>query len=158
MKQMNDDILGIIHGKFANLVKLYQEMERKPRKYGTDEYLTGSEIHLIELIGDNNERDSVSDLARISNVTKGAISQNLKRLERKGLTEKEEDPANSSRSIVTLTSKGKAAYYAHRHWHERMDGGYLSYLEKLSDSEKQFVLSFMTRVETFFKSILLSEG
>lgn len=146
-----------VHNKFENLVRLYLELEKKPRRYGTDEYLTGSEIHLIETIGDNGEAFSVSDLARYSNVTKGAISQALKKLEKKGITAKNEDPENSSRSIVVLTSKGKAAYFSHKHWHETMDGGYLKYLSEVGEEKAAILLEFMTRVESFLQTVIDSE-
>jgi DNA-binding MarR family transcriptional regulator len=100
----------------------------------------------------------VTDLARFSNVTKGAISQHLKKLEKKGLTTKEEDPDNGSRSIVKLTSKGKAAFYSHKYWHETMDGGYLSYLMSLGEEKTEFLLEFMTRVESFLRMVVNSDG
>lgn len=157
MNYQKEHLLGIVHDKFTQLVQLYQEVEKKPRKYGTDENLTGSEIHLIELIGDKKEQLSVTDIARYSNVTKGAVSQSLKRLERKGLTEKEPDPDNISRSIVRLTSKGKAAYYSHKHWHETMDGGYLAYVAELEEEKVAFLMEYMDGVERFLLSILESD-
>lgn len=156
MNQKHSEILGLVHDRFAGLVKLYQEMEKQPRKYGTDEYLTSSEIHLIELIGDADANLSVTDLAKNSRVTKGAISQHLKKLEKKGLTTKEEDPTNVSRSRVSLTSKGKAAYYSHRYWHETMDGGYLAYLSTLEADKIEFLLEFMNVVERFMQSVIAS--
>ena len=156
MKDKHNDISFAIHAAFARMVKLYQELEKKPRRFGTDELLTGTEIHLIERIGDNNEHLSVTDLAGLLKVTKGAISQQLKRLEKKGLTGKEEDPHNSSRAIVKLTSKGKAAHYAHKHWHEQMDGGYLAYLSSLEEDKAEFLLEFMSKVETFLNSAISS--
>jgi DNA-binding MarR family transcriptional regulator len=145
-----------IHEKFAHLVKMSSELEKRPRSYGTGELLSGSEIHLIEMIGDNEERLSVTDLARHMNVTKGAVSQNLKRLEHKGLTTKQDDPANGARSIVLLTSKGKVAFYAHRHWHETMDGGYREYFMNLDSDRLDFVLEFLERVEDFLARVLKS--
>ena len=115
--------------------------------------MTGSEIHLTEIIGDN-EGLSVTGLAKLLGVTKGAVSQNLKKLEKKGLTTKEEDPENLSRSTVRLTSKGKAAYYAHRNWHETMDGGYKSFYDKMKDEQIIFLLEYLTIVEDFLGRIM----
>jgi DNA-binding MarR family transcriptional regulator len=138
-----------IFEKFIRLFQLYQELEKTPRSFGTDELLSSSEIHLIEMIGDNDEVLSVTDLARLVGVTKGAISQRLKKLDKKGLTVKEEDPHNISRSIVKLTSKGKAAFFSHRYWHEKMDGGYKNYLVGLDEDKIQFLQEFMDRAEDF---------
>ncbi|MBU2510126.1 MarR family transcriptional regulator [bacterium] len=156
-KHKNSESLRKINNKFEELVRLYLELEKKPRRYGTDETLTSAEIHLIEVIGDNDETLSVTDLARYSSVTKGAISQSLKKLEKKGLTLKEEDPQNSSRAIVKLSSKGKAAYFSHKYWHETMDGGYLSYLTDLGDEKIEFLMEFMSKVEAFLKSVIDSD-
>lgn len=149
---MNDakaEDVNAIFEKFVRLVRLYQELEKTPRHFGTDELLSSSEIHLIELIGDNNESQSVTDLARLLGITKGAVSQHLKKLEKKKLTIKEEDPQNVSRSIVKLTSKGKAAFFSHKHWHEKIDGGYKNYFMSLDKDKVQFLHEFMTRVDDF---------
>ena len=148
---MKEASTHLITEQFYALVKLAQKLENTPRRFGTDEALTSAEIHLIEIIGDNNELLSVTDLSNLLGVTKGAVSQNLKKLEKKGLTEKIEDPQNISRSIVKLTSKGKTAYYAHKHWHETMDGGFKDYFTSLSQDRIDFLVEFMARVEDFLK-------
>ena len=147
----------LIHNKFESLVKLSLEVESKPRRFGTDEHLSSKEIHLIELIGDTGERLSVTDLSVQAGVTKGAVSQALKRLENKGLSQKERDPSNRSRTIVKLTSKGKSAYFAHRHWHEQKDGGYLAYLQSLDDEKLDFLISFLTKTEDLLTAIIESD-
>lgn len=157
MNKKNTEIFNIVHQKFARIVGLYEKLERMPRTYGTDELLTSSEIHLIETIGDHNEELSVTDLANFMGVTKGAISQRLKKLENKLLTGKKEDPENSSRSIVELTSKGKAAYFAHKHWHETMDGGFKEYMENLQPEQIQYLEDFLELFETFLKKRISTE-
>ena len=145
--------IKVLHEKFNRIVKLSEKLEKEPRTYGTDQLLTSSEIHLIEVVADN-EDFSVTDLAKLMGITKGAVSQTLKKLEKKGLTFKEEDPRNISRSNVRLTSKGKAAYYSHKHWHETMDGGFQSYYTDLEEEKITFLLDFMTRVEAFLNRII----
>ena len=146
---MQDSKIHYIHERFNTLVKLAAQLEKTPRRFGTDEPLSSREIHIIEASGDNGEIFSVTDLARLLGVTKGAISQNLKKMEKKGLTIKIEDPHNSSRSIVKLTSKGKAAYYAHRHWHETMDGGFKDYFSRLSQENISFLDEFLNQLDAF---------
>jgi DNA-binding MarR family transcriptional regulator len=136
--------------KFSRVVKLWQELEKRPQKYGTENYLYSSEIHLIEAIGENNHL-SVTDIANNLDVTKGAVSQTLKKLEIKGLTVKHADPQNSSRAIVELTSKGKMAFYAHLHWHEQIDGGFRQYMNSLAQEQKDLIYEVLTNVESFLK-------
>jgi DNA-binding MarR family transcriptional regulator len=151
---MNAHTIHAIHERFQAVVALAVKLEQTPRRFGTDEHLTSAEIHLIEIVGDHDESSSVTDLSKLLGVTKGAISQNLKRLEKKGLTTKEADPRNTSRAIVKLTSKGKTAYYAHRHWHETMDGGFKSYFTNLDQSRIDFLIEFLEKLETFLKRAL----
>ncbi len=141
--------LGIAE-KFNSVIKLWQDLEKKPRKFGTDEDLYSSEIHLIEVIGENNHF-SVTNIARQLGITKGAVSQNLKKIEKKGLAIKHVDPRNSSRTIVELTSKGKMAFYAHEHWHERTDGGFKQYMIGLTQEQMDLIYEVLTNVENYLK-------
>lgn len=156
MEKRNLESINVVHEKFFRIVELYKTLEKTPRSWGTDELLTSSEIQLIENIGDSDEKAGVTDLAKVVGITKGAVSQTLKKLEKKGITDKEEDPENISRSIVKLTTKGKAAYYAHKHWHETLDDGYISYYNTLEQEQIDFLVGFMSRVEKFFKNALAS--
>ena len=147
----------IIHRKFQSILSLAQKMEKTRKSFGTGEMMSHSEIHLIEIIGDTQDL-SVTDLSRHMGITKGAISQSLKRLENKGFTTKKTDPENLSRSIVLLSSKGQTAYWAHKHWHETMDGGFLKYLDELDDEAFEVIVDFLVRVESFFKLQLESDA
>ncbi|MCP3925293.1 MAG: MarR family transcriptional regulator [Desulfobacterales bacterium] len=146
-----------IDQKLKSVFKLAMKLDKTPRSYGTEELFTSAEIHLVETIGDNDEKLGVTDLAKFLSITKGAVSQTLKKLEKKGLTIKTEDLNNSSRLIVSLSSKGKVAYFAHKHWHETKDGGYKEYYENLPPDKVEFLVEFFTRVEGFYKKILSEE-
>ncbi len=129
-------------------MRLAVQLDRSPKQFGTDELLSHSEIHLIEIIGDH-EGLSVTDIGNCLGITKGAVSQSLKKLEHKGYSAKKTDPDNLSRSIVSLTAKGQTAYWAHKHWHETMDGGFSHYLKSLTDDELRVIMNFLTRTEDF---------
>ena len=148
---MDNLAIHMIHERFKTVVELAVKLEQTPRAFGTEERLTSTEIHLIELIGDHLETFSVTDLSKTLGVTKGAVSQNLKKSEAKGLTSKIIDPQNSSRTIVKLTSKGKTAYFAHKHWHETMDGGFRDYFMNLDRDKTDFLLEFLNKLEIFLK-------
>ena len=131
-------------------MRLTQQLEKRPKKFGTKELLSHAEIHLIEIIGDNQGL-SVTDISKFLGITKGAVSQSLKRLETKDCTTKKTDPDNLSRSIVMLTSKGNTAYWAHKHWHETMDGGFLQYMDELEDKKIETIIQFLEKTEDFLK-------
>jgi len=147
----------IIHGKFQSILSLAQKMEKTHKSFGTGEMISHSEIHLIEIIGDTQDL-SVTDISKHLGITKGAVSQSLKRLEKKGFTTKQSDPGNLSRSIVLLTSKGQTAYWSHKHWHETMDGGFLKYLDELDDETFETIVDFLGKVESFLKLRIESDA
>jgi DNA-binding MarR family transcriptional regulator len=129
-------------------MELALKLDQAPRRFGTDQNLSHTEIHLVEMVG-NNEGASVTDIASLTGVTKGAISQNMKRLEKKGIILKKIDPDNLSRNMIELTAKGKTAFWAHRDWHESMDGGFSEYLNKLPSQDTALIVDFLSRVENF---------
>lgn len=79
------DVHLSLHGKFQSRLKLAMELDRFPKRFGTDELLSHSEIHLIEITGDHVGL-SVTDMGNCLGITKGAV-----------------------------TSKGRTAYWAHKH-------------------------------------------
>lgn len=145
-----------LHGRLKNIMKLYAELEKIPRHFGTGLEISSAEIHTIELIGENPGL-SVTALAKIQGVTKGAVSQTLKRLEAKELTTKEDDPENSSRSQLKLTNKGNIAYYSHKHWHENMDGGFKKYFENMEQEKIDFLDEVLSKMEDFLKLRIQTE-
>ncbi len=139
-----------LFSKFEGLVALANRLERMPRRFGTDETVSSAEMHLLELIGEN-PGCSVTDLAGLKGITKGAVSQSLKRMEAKGLVRKTESPENLSRCRVLLTGKGETAFDAHQQWHRTMDGGFKEYMRRLGPEQIGFIDDFMTRVLKFLE-------
>jgi DNA-binding MarR family transcriptional regulator len=142
--------------QFIELVKLMNRLEREPRRYGTAEHFSSREIHLIEMIGVAGGI-SVTALAGRLGVTKGAISQSLKRLDVRGLIQREIDPDNRSRARIGLTVKGKIAFSAHRLWHDTMDGGFRQYFESLDEERIAFLKEFLARTHDFFTRRVMAE-
>lgn len=149
MNKANVSHFSLIN-KFSRVCKLWQQMESKPRKFGTDMDLPSSEIHLIEAIG-HNESLSVTDIAKRLGITKGAVSQKLKNLELKELIVKKVDTENSSRINVSLSTQGKVAYYSHLQWHETMDGGFRKFFFNLSEDKIRSMDEFLSILEQFLK-------
>ncbi len=122
------------------------ENEKKPRYFGVPELLHGSEIHMVMHIGDNPGMH-VSELARIAGVTRGAVSQLVSKLEKKGLVTKKGDPENSLKTVPVLTNKGKVAYYAHARRHEKMDEGLFEFVNRLTDDEFALIENFLHHLD-----------
>ena len=124
------------------------ELEKEPHEYGTGILMQHAEMYLVEILG-QNEGLSVTRIAGIMQITKGAVSQTLKKLEYKGLVQKYPDPANASRTLLYLSAAGKKVLGAHQKWHRRVDGGFTEYLNSLQGSDMLVIRDFLNRYEFF---------
>ena len=71
--------LRLIIDTFLRILHTYSAIEKKPKDLGTGDLLYVSEIHAISIIGKNPEIN-LTRLADMTGVTRGAISQIVKRL------------------------------------------------------------------------------
>lgn len=130
------------------IVRRTADLENRPWHFGTSETLYRSEMFLLELIGER-EGLSVTEAADQLGITKGAVSQTLKKLDAKGLVEKQTDPDNSLRACLYMTNKGKSAYYAHKHWHEKIDDGFKDFFIGLGPENIAFLEDFLDQLDGF---------
>lgn len=75
---MNEELHSMID-LFTRILHLYSVIDKRPKDFGTGDLLYVTEIHAIHYIGANPEIN-MTQLAEISGVTRGAISQTVKRL------------------------------------------------------------------------------
>jgi DNA-binding MarR family transcriptional regulator len=118
-------------------------IKREIRNFGTGHMLHGAEIGTIVAIRENRGI-SVTDLAARMNVTKGAVSQILKRLLKKGMIVKKVDAENLSRLKLGLTRSGEIAYENHAKRHRDMENGIRMILKDASDENISFLKDFLT--------------
>lgn len=102
--------------KLSQLIMLLQHLEKDPHTFGEGGSLTPSEIHTIDAIGEESGV-LMNELAKRLQVTKGAVTQLIVRLEEKKLVERKDNPNDSRSVIVFLTEKGKSAFRAHEELH-----------------------------------------
>lgn len=137
--------------KFRMILKLVLDikecinaMERIPRNWNTGELLYCSEIHTIEAIGDNRGIN-VTALANKMSVTKGAISQCLKKLESKDFVKRLEDTDNEKEVMLDLTKKGKTAYKAHTAYHDKQVNDLKDVFSEMSEEQFKFLESTLSK-------------
>lgn len=123
-----------------------RDSDRTPRFFSTGHMLMPAEIYLIEILGDH-PHESVTAIADIMQITKGAVSQTLKKLESKGLVEKDSDPVNASRALVSLSNQGRMILFKHKEWHRRLDCGLVEYLDTLNRREASTIHDFLEKYE-----------
>lgn len=122
------------------------KLDKKTRYYGTDEQLFEAEIHMIKAVKEN-KGIHITGLAEKLGVTKGAVSQIITKLQKKGMIIKEIDPHNLSRLILRLTPKGETAHLYHQKIHQEFDDIVNNILKNSSDEEKVFLKNFLISLE-----------
>ncbi|MCP3898392.1 MAG: MarR family transcriptional regulator [Desulfobacteraceae bacterium] len=111
--------LGRFDRLFHRVLNKMNKLEKKPRYYGTDHLLYGSEIHTIEAIG-NNPGINITELASLQGVTKGAISQLIQKLEKKNLIIRMKNMNSDKEVFLKLSDIGARAFRAHDDFHAKV--------------------------------------
>lgn len=109
-------------------------VEREPVDIGHGVLLYSSEIQLIDLTGRFPE-ENLSELAKRLGVTKGAVSQTVMRLEKKGCLERVTADNDRRNVSIRLTSRGEEAFKWHRRYHEAVNGILAVELSKLDERD-----------------------
>jgi len=133
--------------KFMLLVEKISNTTKRYHTFDTDVNIYRSEIHIIHMIGDRKETH-ISEISRLIGVTKGTVSQIVKRLEDKGLVKKCVDKRNNTRQLVSLTDKGVTAFHAHIEYHQRLHEDMLVFLQGLSSENKVIIEEFIDRAHS----------
>lgn len=101
-----------------------------------------SEIHvMLETRGE--KAVSVTKIAGRLGITKGAVSQTLSRLEKKGILVRTRDPVNKNELSAQLTPLGKRAFGEYREIQLRLDGAIRDLAARYSPGEQQAVVRFL---------------
>jgi len=130
---------------FHRVMNKMKQIEQKPRLFGTDFLLYPSEIHTIEAIG-RNAGINVTALASLQGVTKGAISQIVQKLVKKGMVVRMRDEMSDREVLLKLSDTGMIAYKAHHDFHSRIYPDLVDIIEQADDANIEFM-------ETVFKAI-----
>lgn len=111
-----------------------------------------SEIHLIAVINTGTEGNA-TELAAQLGVTKGAVSQTLTRLEKKGVLIKTKDPYHKNELTISLTEQGQQALTAYQKWQANLQAHYGQYIATLSVPHQEVIHRFLTHVEQVLDSL-----
>lgn len=105
---------------FLQVVNKFIAMDKLPQPYDSDALLHLSEIHIIDAIG-KNENINITNLAKLQGITRGAVSQMIKKLVRKGVVMKSISPETENEVVLTLTRKGRDVFEKHRQYHAELN-------------------------------------
>lgn len=128
------------------LIHRYSQNEKKKRTYGTDQALSGTEIHVLDEIG-RHPGIGVKVLAEKKGVTEGAVSQLVKKLIKKDLIRKEVSKESDAKVCLFLTQNGKICYGEHKNYHEQANQKWYGLFDELSEKEYQCIQDILRKAE-----------
>lgn len=112
-----------------------------------------SEIHLLLFVYHIQDKN-ITQIADHLGLTKGAISQTLSRLHKKGIIIKETEPFQKNQLHIQFTDQGKILMDHVNEFRGFLETEFLSYLKTKTSGEKQLISDFLdTLVSIMFKKI-----
>ena len=102
--------------KLEQVITKMESMHTPSLSFGTGILMHQNEIHTVQAIG-RHSKINVTNLAKYKGVTKGAISQTIKRLIKKGLVRRTHAPGNAKEVLLELTDLGWIGFRNHEKFH-----------------------------------------
>ncbi len=96
-----------------SFVTTYDRYINEKHNYGIGEDISMVEVHTLTMIADN-PGITVSELSKMWNRTKGAVSQNITKLKEKGLIESRQSSEDARKSYLYATEEGEKLSTAHK--------------------------------------------
>jgi DNA-binding MarR family transcriptional regulator len=133
---------------FIQAVRRYNALEKIPVKTGSKHGLFHSERHLLDRIGDR-PGVNVTEFARVVGITKGAVSQIVKKLENKGLVRRYKGRSNDKEVFLELTGAGQDIHAQHQKTNEQTIKPLLEELKKYPDDKVDFLISMFRWINDY---------
>jgi DNA-binding MarR family transcriptional regulator len=136
---------------FIKLSNKYQALEKIPVDYGIGKNLYHSERHMLDTIG-NNLGMNISELAHDQGVTKGAVSQIVKKLEGKQVIQRYKQIENDKEVFIELTELGEEIFSKHQMVNEESVIPLQEELLKYSDDKVYFLIEMFKWIDSYLDS------
>lgn len=135
------------------IINKYNSSEKIDRYYGTNTKLSRSEIHTINVIGKNPDI-SVTEIAKIQGITKGAVSQMISKLIKKGFITKSISKESEAKVCLGLTETGIIAFNEHKKYHEKTQESFFKMIREMSDEKYEMMIDIMESFESLLDSAI----
>lgn len=111
-----------------------------------------SEIHLMQLINQESGLNA-TQMAKGMGVSKGAISQTLSRLVKKGVVRKNQESSYKNELTAEFTSLGREAMDLFEAQQASVRKPYADYLAGLSAMERKTISEFLAHTQSFLDEL-----
>lgn len=133
------------------LVNLFNNvMDREAKAVITEEFkdITNNDMHIIEAIGIEEPR-KMSAIAKRLSVTVGTLTTNMNSLDEKGYIKRERSLIDKRVVLVSLTDKGRKAFFHHRDFHKHM---IQAVVKDLDEDETKVLIKCLRNISSFLDS------
>lgn len=122
-------------------------MDTESKAVITEEFkdISNNDMHILEAVGIEEPR-RMSVIAKSLNVTMGTLTINMNALEEKGYIVRERSTEDKRVVLVTLTEKGRKAFFHHRDFHRHMIS---TLIRDLDEEERRVLLKCLTSLNKF---------
>lgn len=131
------------------LVNLFNTvLDKESQAIITEEFrdITNNDMHIIEAVGIDEPR-SMSVIAKKLSVTVGTLTTSMNGLEKKGYILRERSAEDKRVVLVTLTERGRKAFFHHRDFHKNM---IKSIVKGLDEDEKRLLYKCLVKLSLYF--------
>jgi len=144
MKKNSTSTLNIL---LANLFNKVLESESRAVVSGGFQDISNNDMHIIDAVG-IGEPQNMSAIAAKRMVTVGTLTVNMNSLEKKGYIKRARSDEDKRVVLVTLTDKGKSAFFHHRDFHRDM---IKAAVRGLDEDEMRALIHCLEKLDDFFK-------
>jgi DNA-binding MarR family transcriptional regulator len=133
------------------LVTIFQDLmdiEQKALITGEFRDITLNDMHVIEAIG-TGEAGTSSTVAKKLSVTMGTLTKAIDRLSKNDYVLRERSEEDKRLVLLSLTEKGKRAFYHHQKFHEEMIHAMVSQFDR---QEAEFLARSVDGLISYFKT------
>jgi DNA-binding MarR family transcriptional regulator len=131
---------------FLRVVNKYHALEKLPQQHGARGSLHHSERHMLDTIALRPELN-ITEHAAALGVTKGAISQVVKKLESKGFLRRIKKVSNDKAVYLELSQQGKEVVEKRKRINEETLRPLAQELRKHSENQVEFLISMFEWIE-----------
>ena len=144
--ELNKKIIREMMIDFLRLMNKFNKLSKQTFDFGTGDVLYPAEVHVIDEIGKKNG-ETVTGLCKLFGVTKGAVSQIVGKLSKKGYITKVRNENYGKEIILSLTPKGEKAFDAHIELHDAIDEDFARALGDIHPEQVQQFTAILKRIE-----------
>lgn len=128
------------------LIFQLRTIEKSPQYFQTlDLNIFPSEMNVIGVIG-KTPGINVAELSEKIGITKGAISQIVKKMIEKGLLIKYKEKGNKKETLLKLTSDGEVVSREHQNFHQFIDPEIKELLKNNTEEQNLGIINFLNMI------------